>query len=83
MLACRPLTPGVTIGVVKDGKILMAKGYGVADVSTNRPVTNETLFEIASMSKAFGATLLMKQIGRSVKYAHLFRMLFIRYKKTL
>ncbi|XP_062615287.1 gigasin-6-like [Saccostrea cucullata] len=62
---CRNLTPGLTISVVKDGKVLMAKGYGVADITTKRPVTNQTLFEIASMSKAFGATLLMKQIGRS------------------
>ncbi|XP_061174525.1 uncharacterized protein LOC133183606 [Saccostrea echinata] len=62
---CRNLTPGLTISVVKDGKVLMANGYGVTDVTTKRPVTNQTLFEIASMSKAFGATLLMKQIGRS------------------
>nr|XP_022334507.1 uncharacterized protein LOC111131325 isoform X2 [Crassostrea virginica] len=64
VFASRPLTPGISVSVVKDGQIVMAKGYGVADIITKRPVTNQTLFEIASMSKAFGATLLVKQIGR-------------------
>ena len=67
VFASRPLTPGISVSVVKDGQIVMAKGYGVADITTKRPVTNQTLFEIASMSKAFGATLLVKQIGRRGK----------------
>ena len=52
--------PGLTVSVVKDGKVMFAKGYGVADLSTGRKVTNNTLFGVASMSKAFAATLMVK-----------------------
>lgn len=64
VLKCHPQNPGLTVSVVKDGQLLFAKGYGVTDVSTNTPVTNETLFQIASLSKAFAATLLVKQLER-------------------
>ncbi|XP_061172983.1 gigasin-6-like isoform X1 [Saccostrea echinata] len=61
-LKCHPKNPGLTISIVKDGKLFFAKGYGVTDTTSNAPVTNETLFQIASMSKAFAATLLVKQL---------------------
>lgn len=64
MLKCYPQNPGLTVSVVKDGQLLFAKGYGVTDISTNTPVTTETLFQIASLSKAFAATLLVKQLER-------------------
>nr|XP_034324761.1 gigasin-6-like isoform X2 [Crassostrea gigas] len=64
VLKCHPQNPGLTVSVVKDGRLLFARGYGVTDVSTNTPVTNETLFQIASASKAFAATLLVKQLER-------------------
>lgn len=64
VLKCHPQNPGLTISVVKDGQLLFARGYGITDVSTNTPVTNETLFQIASASKAFAATLLVKQLER-------------------
>lgn len=60
-LSCRQdKNPGLTVSVVKDGQVQFAKGYGVADVGTGRKVTNRTLFGIASMSKAFAATLMIK-----------------------
>lgn len=62
VLKCHPQNPGLTVSVVKDGRLLFAKGYGVTDVSTKTPVTNKTLFQIASLSKAFAATLLVKQL---------------------
>lgn len=43
--------PGVTVAVIKDFKIHWAKGYGVADVTTNRPVETTTAFQAASISK--------------------------------
>lgn len=64
VLKCHPQNPGLTVSVVKDGQLLFARGYGVTDVSTNTPVTNETLFQIGSLSKAFAATLLVKQLER-------------------
>jgi CubicO group peptidase (beta-lactamase class C family) len=54
--------PGLSLSVVKDRKILLAKGFGHRALDKLERVTNETLFGIASLSKAFAATLLLKQI---------------------
>src|ERR1700735_2582191 len=50
--------PGLAIAIVKDGKVVMMKGYGVSDIKTNTPVDENTLFMIASNSKLFTATSL-------------------------
>lgn len=53
-------TPGVTVSVVKDGRLLFAKGYGAADAAGTRPVSGEdTLFRIGSVSKTFIWTSVM------------------------
>jgi CubicO group peptidase (beta-lactamase class C family) len=49
---------GVAVGVVKDGKIIHNKGYGVKSIETREKVNQHTLFAIASNSKAFTATAL-------------------------
>ncbi len=52
---------GVTISVVKDGKLLFAKGYGYADVEKKKPVSpQETLFRPGSISKLFTWTAVMQ-----------------------
>jgi CubicO group peptidase (beta-lactamase class C family) len=52
---------GVTIAVVKDGKLLFAKGYGYADVEKKKPVSpQETLFRPGSISKLFTWTAVMQ-----------------------
>src|SRR5580765_2096833 len=48
--------PGMAVAVVIDDKVVVAKGYGLADVDASKPVTPDTLFEIASATKAFTAT---------------------------
>ncbi|HEY8387894.1 MAG TPA: serine hydrolase, partial [Parasegetibacter sp.] len=50
--------PGIGIAVVKDGKVLMAKGYGVRKLGSPERVDSKTLFPIASNTKAFTATAL-------------------------
>lgn len=45
--------PGLAIGIVADGEVVYAKGFGVRDVEKNLPVTNDTLFAIGSCTKAF------------------------------
>jgi CubicO group peptidase (beta-lactamase class C family) len=45
--------PGIAVGVVKDGKLIHAKGYGIANLSTGKKVDEHTLFGVASNSKAF------------------------------
>lgn len=48
-------TPGVSIAVVKNGKILFKKGYGMANLEYDIPISTETVFNIGSVSKQFVA----------------------------
>src|SRR5205807_8847596 len=48
--------PGMAIAVVKDGRVVLAKGYGVRRLGDPAPVDEHTLFGIASNTKAFTAT---------------------------
>lgn len=50
--------PGLAIVIVKDGKVVLMKGYGVRNVETKEAVNENTLFMIASNSKLFTATAL-------------------------
>lgn len=50
--------PGIAVAIVKDGKIVHAKGYGVKSIRTKQKVDANTLFGIASNSKAFTAAAL-------------------------
>src|SRR5690606_28002700 len=50
--------PGIGLAIVKDGQIVLAKGYGVRRLGNPEPVDEHTLFSIASNSKAFTATAL-------------------------
>jgi len=45
--------PGIAVGIIKDGKIIHAKGYGVRSLSSMQKTDENTLFGIASNSKAF------------------------------
>lgn len=49
------LTPGAAIGIVKDGKLIFKKGYGMAHLSHRIPITPQTVFNLASVSKQFTA----------------------------
>ena len=48
--------PGLALGLVYQGDLLWGKGYGVANIETGKPVTLDTRFRIASISKTFTAT---------------------------
>ncbi len=50
--------PGIGVAVVKDGRVLVAKGYGVRKLGETAPVDAQTLFAIASNTKVFTATAL-------------------------
>ncbi|MBA3872946.1 MAG: beta-lactamase family protein [Anaerolineae bacterium] len=52
--------PGVAYGIVVDGKLVATQGIGVQNVTSQIPVTPDSVFRIASMSKSFTAMALMK-----------------------
>ena len=51
--------PSLSLAVVKDGKVIKAKGYGLANIETNTPATADTIFQIQSVTKQFTATAIM------------------------
>ncbi|HEV8448087.1 MAG TPA: serine hydrolase domain-containing protein [Gemmatimonadaceae bacterium] len=59
-------SPGCAVGVVRDGQLAFAKGYGMADLEHDTPITPSTRFYIASLSKQFTAMsiVLLAQEGR-------------------
>lgn len=74
--------PGLAIAVVQNDKLVYMKGFGVNEIGKNDPVTPDTLFEIASTTKAFTTTALamlvdQKKLGwdepvrKYVEYFHL------------
>ena len=52
--------PGVVYGIVENGRLVYVRGLGLQDLESNRPVTPDTLFRIASMTKAFTALTVLK-----------------------
>ncbi|XP_070206335.1 uncharacterized protein [Littorina saxatilis] len=67
--ACRSHTnPAVAVAVVKDGRVLLSRGYGVTRLQGNERVTSSTRFNIASLSKAFAATLMLKVMVEDGRY---------------
>jgi CubicO group peptidase (beta-lactamase class C family) len=50
--------PGLSIAIVKDGKVIFMKGYGVTTLGSKQPVNEQTIFMIGSNTKAFTATAL-------------------------
>ncbi len=51
----RPDSPGAAVLVLRDGEVVHARGYGMADLEHGVPVRTNTVFDIASVSKQFGA----------------------------
>jgi len=52
--------PGLVYGIVADGRLVYVRGVGVQDLESKRPVTPDSLFRIASMTKAFTALTVLK-----------------------
>ena len=47
--------PGAALALIKDGRIVLERGYGYRDLASHAPVTTATLFNIGSISKSFAA----------------------------
>lgn len=54
--------PGISIGIIKDNKVWYSKSFGVQSLHTQKPLTNESVFHMASVSKPFTATAIMKLV---------------------
>ena len=58
--------PGLSLAVLKDGKIVKAQGYGLADIEGKVAATPETIYDIASVSKPLVATGVMLLVQEAV-----------------
>jgi CubicO group peptidase (beta-lactamase class C family) len=58
--------PGLAIAVVRDGKTVYARGFGLRRIGERQPVDADTVFQIASLSKSVGATVVAHQVGAGV-----------------
>lgn len=55
--------PGVSVALIRGGRIMLARGWGLADMATCAPVTADTLFQAGSVSKVVTATLAMQAVS--------------------
>src|SRR5438094_3886761 len=55
--------PGLAIAVVFQDKVVYAKGFGVRDANTKAPVDADTVFQLASVSKSIGSTVVAELVG--------------------
>ena len=58
----RQRVPGVAVAVVKGGKVLVSRGFGLANVEHQVPVTDETIFQSGSLGKMFTSAAVMLQV---------------------
>lgn len=57
--------PGMAVAVVKDGKVVYAKGFGVRRIGSPEAVDANTVFQLASMSKPIGATVVAGVVSQN------------------
>lgn len=58
--------PGMAVAVVRDGKTVYAKGFGVRKIGESQPIDADTVFQIASLSKSLAASVVAHQVGAGV-----------------
>jgi N-acyl-D-amino-acid deacylase len=54
--------PGASLAVAKDGRLILARGYGYSDLGQMKPVTPDLRFRVASLSKSLTASAIMKLV---------------------
>lgn len=58
--------PGMAVAVVHKGETVFSKGFGVRQLGKDAPVTPETVFQLASVSKSVGSTVVASQVTKGV-----------------
>ncbi|MBL8755821.1 MAG: beta-lactamase family protein [Planctomycetes bacterium] len=61
-----PDAVGFSVGIAQQGKVLLAKGYGFADLESDAPANGETMFRIGSVTKQFTATLVLRAVEKGL-----------------
>jgi CubicO group peptidase (beta-lactamase class C family) len=56
--------PGLSLGIARQGKVLLTRGYGVRDVARQAPADAHTIYRIGSITKQFTATLVIQEYER-------------------
>lgn len=62
----RSSVPGMAVAVVRGGKTIYAKGFGVRKIGESQPIDADTVFQIASLSKSLAASVVAHQVGAGV-----------------
>jgi CubicO group peptidase (beta-lactamase class C family) len=57
--------PGLVAGIIKGGQTIWTKNYGYADLQKNIPVTNSTIFHLASLTKTFASTVIIQLVNEN------------------
>lgn len=65
-IKARSGVPGIAVAVVHGGETVYAKGFGTRDGDNALPVMPDTVFQLASLSKSVGATVVARQVSRDV-----------------
>ncbi|MCV6586622.1 MAG: serine hydrolase [Marinibacterium sp.] len=63
-IMARSGVPGIAVAVVHKGDTVLSRGYGLRRTGAPEPVTPDTVFQIASVSKSVGATVVAQQVGQ-------------------
>src|SRR5215467_5656838 len=62
----KPGSPGCALSVAKDGQVIYAQGYGLANLEYDVPITPTTVFHVASVSKQFTSFAIMLLADRGL-----------------
>jgi CubicO group peptidase (beta-lactamase class C family) len=54
--------PGMVAGIEKDGQVIWTRSYGYENIESRKPVTNSTIFHLASLTKTFASTVIMQLV---------------------
>jgi CubicO group peptidase (beta-lactamase class C family) len=67
LFARPPVSPGYAVAVIKDGDFALSRGYGLANLDDGIPITPETAFHLASLSKQFtGAAIVLLTLEHKI-----------------
>ena len=57
--------PGMVAGIIRDGQVIWTKTYGYENVAQQKPVSNATIFHLASLTKTFASTVIMQVVSEN------------------